>query len=647
MRRILLIWFFIPSLLLTQHIWFSDDFSKGLSGKNWNVSSGNWELKDGVLSIETKEYDQLICAPLLIYNVHDFTIEVELNGNRAGIFFSLDNRNNKNLSQMVRFDEQSLLTGFFNSNGEYNATNVFDVKKSPTDWSSLKIDVRPSERIFNISINGEFIGSDTLLKFVSGYIGLQASEGISLFKSVKVTSKFPYIRQPIPSLGTKLNTQHLDWIRSKGSQIELFTPLYNKIVTINKDNTVFDVQNCKIPVVKRKYIKNGKLQISIDGNGILLNDKFRKYSKKITEQLVRPAEILQGKENSFLVVDPGALAIFQFDFEGRLVKKYTAATIGGFKSCNSFDWYGKNEIVVADYDRIIFIPSSLDEIQTQIKQTSKNETTISWTSEIESVPEVIIKAKGEKEISIKGTRTKTLNSVKLFNLKSATKYSFTISPTIRVLPEKDCMSKTFHFVSGPTALNKTLISRLPVLIMVYRTISYRDIYTKLQYPNIPSGRTLSNDEIEDLKNCASFNSEFFFRNSHCKMVLDFDFFVIEDTLWLKEVGMKDPYWLGPNERVTKDYEKTCSIFNKSPESYAGLIVPYAWLNFPPRRRSAMSDASKTDTVNIRQAVGGGTYGVPAPWKYGKTTGYTSNPFQDRFSRQDWLITHEFHHQIDA
>jgi hypothetical protein len=45
--------------------------------------------------------------------------------------------------------------------------------------------------------------------------------------------------------------------------------------------------------------------------------------------------------------------------------------------------------------------------------------------------------------------------------------------------------------------------------------------------------------------------------------------------------------------------------------------------------------------------GGGTFGVPAPWKYGKTAGYTGNPFQDRFSRQDWLITHEFHHQIDA
>ncbi|HCV42250.1 MAG TPA: hypothetical protein DGH68_02110, partial [Bacteroidetes bacterium] len=71
------------------------------------------------------------------------------------------------------------------------------------------------------------------------------------------------------------------------------------------------------------------------------------------------------------------------------------------------------------------------------------------------------------------------------------------------------------------------------------------------------------------------------------------------------------------------------------------------VNYPPRRKSALSDPTITDSINIRQAFGGGTNGVPAPWKYGKTTGYTGNPFQDRFSRQDWLITHEFHHQIDA
>jgi hypothetical protein len=61
----------------------------------------------------------------------------------------------------------------------------------------------------------------------------------------------------------------------------------------------------------------------------------------------------------------------------------------------------------------------------------------------------------------------------------------------------------------------------------------------------------------------------------------------------------------------------------------------------------LRDPSKADSISIRQAYGGGTNGVPAPWRYGKTTGYTGNPFQDRFSRQDWLITHEFHHQLDA
>ncbi|MEK6650516.1 MAG: hypothetical protein AABY75_06035, partial [Bacteroidota bacterium] len=81
--------------------------------------------------------------------------------------------------------------------------------------------------------------------------------------------------------------------------------------------------------------------------------------------------------------------------------------------------------------------------------------------------------------------------------------------------------------------------------------------------------------------------------------------------------------------------------------YDGVICTYAWQNHPPRRPGIPAVTIPGDTIRIRQAYGGGTYGVPAPWKYGSTAGYTGNPFQDRFSRQDWLITHEFHHQLDA
>jgi hypothetical protein len=184
--------------------------------------------------------------------------------------------------------------------------------------------------------------------------------------------------------------------------------------------------------------------------------------------------------------------------------------------------------------------------------------------------------------------------------------------------------------------------------MVYRTISYRDVYPATGFPSIPDGRTLSDAELEHLRAGVTFNQEFYFRNSSCWLFLDLDFAVVEDTLWLNDVGDQDPYWLSPNPRVAQDFEQAAQAMGKKPEDYAGVVVPYAWLNYPPRRKSALSDPSTDDStaVRIRQAYGGGTYGVPAPWRY-SSVGYTGNPFQDEFSRQDWLFLHEFHHQLDA
>ena len=98
-----------------------------------------------------------------------------------------------------------------------------------------------------------------------------------------------------------------------------------------------------------------------------------------------------------------------------------------------------------------------------------------------------------------------------------------------------------------------------------KTISYRDRYPEAEYPQVPWGRTLSNDELEYLKTEATkFNTDFYFRNSSCRVLFDWDFYVIEDTLWLSEVGESDPYWLSPNDRVEKDFEKAAASFNKSP-----------------------------------------------------------------------------------
>ncbi|MCF8354705.1 MAG: fibronectin type III domain-containing protein, partial [Melioribacteraceae bacterium] len=240
------------------------------------------------------------------------------------------------------------------------------------------------------------------------------------------------------------------------------------------------------------------------------------------------------------------------------------------------------------------------------------------------------------------------NKAVIDQLEPLTRYSYKLTPTLKVIPGQKAKPTEFRLVTPANDQNLLIYNRLPLLFMVYRTISYRDRYPEDQFPQVPWGRTLSDDELEYLRTKATqFNTDFYFRNSSCRVVFDWDFYIIEDTLWLSDVGNEDPYWLSPNQRVTKDFERISEELGKEPTDYAGVICSYAWLNYPDRKTSALRDPSASDGINIRQAYGGAAVGVPAPWKYGETSGYNGNPNPGPHSRQDWLITHEFHHQIDA
>ncbi|MBM2841473.1 MAG: hypothetical protein HW412_2001 [Bacteroidetes bacterium] len=325
------------------------------------------------------------------------------------------------------------------------------------------------------------------------------------------------------------------------------------------------------------------------------------------------------------------------------------------------DFYGKDEIVIADYNRLVFVKKNLKDLSPEVLELRPTNAMIMWPRTNSEKPSLQLSVDGKHWVNNGGSIKIGRNTVRLNNLKPLTRYSYKLAPTLKAIPPNAVTSREFRFSTPPADSSMMPYTRLRVLCMVYRTISYRDVYPKEKYPQIPAGRTVTDEELDYLRDACKFNTEFYFRNSSCKVILDFDFYVVQDTLWLHELGDKDPYWLSCNERVTRDYEKAAQYFGRKPTEFDGLVCPYAWINYPPRRTSALRDPSKSDSlptqrvesstgqadINIRQAYGGGTNGVPAPWRYGKTTGYTGNPFQDKFSRQDWLITHEFHHQIDA
>ena len=636
------------TLNFAQSIWLEEAFDKPET--RWFPLSGSteWSLAGSDLRCVTKGYDQLLSSKLYALGTTPYSFEVSMRGARAGIYFHLDNTAAKPFSHMVRFDDQSILTGYFNGAGEFHATNTFESPFAPTEWLTLRVNVDPLRGRYEVLVNGRLLGIDSMMMFRSGYLGLQASDGISEFKSVKVFG--PSDQKPLPAakIGQEVNFQHVQYVKSDGSDVVIYNPEAGLLQTLDRVGKLKEENPItRVPALSRRAMM-GNYLFEIEGTRILVRDSQGAIVDSLFDRLSAPSSLIAGQLDNkpvLYVADPGINAVLMFDEKLHLMKSFHASSIGGFRGPLSVDRYGRDELVIADFDRLVFVGIDLEEIEPNVRFVSPTEAEVTWKRTSNAAPRVDFFQK--VDVSVSASADGKSNIAHLAGLQPLTRYSYYLSPTLRTIPSSASYSRLFRMATPPADPTMTAYARLPLMYMVYRIISYRDKYPKDRFPNIPDGRTLTDDEILYLKQATDFNSEFFFRNSGCRIMLDFDFAVVEDTLWLHDVGDQDPYWLSPNERVAKDFERQAARLGKKPEEYAGLLCPYAWVNYPPRRTGTQRNPPSTDSIKIRQAYGGGTYGVPAPWRYGKTAGYTGNPFQDIFSRQDWLITHEFHHQLDA
>jgi hypothetical protein len=630
-----------------QQEWHREDFGSPTLPPSWTIGAGHWGVKDGAASIPTPGYDELLGSPWYVYDTAPYSIETQLRGIRAGIFFALDGPSSKVLSHMVRFDEKNILTGYFTAAGEFVATNTFDSPVLPKEWTVLRVDVNPQAGQYRVFVNGVAVGTDERLMFRSGYVGLQGSEGSSEFDYVKVTGNEDPAHPTRPKRRSLATFQHVRFVRAGRGNVVIYNPELKLLQALDLDGKILQQNEAQKPPAEPAIRTLGQRTYKLEGNTIIVHDAENTRPDTIRDHLVAPSAILIDRDTVLYVADRGARAIHRISPRGTIVKSFTGASIGGLLAPGGIDFLGRDELVIADYNRLVVVKRSLEDVEPRVTADAPTEVTVTWTSASPGGASLAVAPEGGRVQIVPGTTLGETRRVHLTERTPLSRYTYTVTPALRTIPPGGGRSREYRFSTTPADSSMMSYARLPILCMMYRTISYRDRYPASAFPGVPDGRTLTGDEIEELKKGIAFNRDFYFRNSGCKLLLDFDFVLIEDTLRLSDVGDQDPYWLGPNERVTRDYSACARSLGKNPEDYAGLIVPYAWINYPLRRNSAPVDPSKKDTVSIRQAVGGGTYGVPAPWRYGKTTGYTSNPFQDRFSRQDWLITHEFHHQLDA
>jgi len=631
-----------------EQTWFEDGFERDSLGTDLIPISGEWTIGEGTLGITTGEFDQALATSFYAYDSSPYRIEVHLRGSRAGLLFSMDSRSTHALSHMVRFEARSILTGYFDVTEEFITTNLFPSPASPEEWTTLRVDVDPATRSYEVRVNGIAAGRDTILVFPSGYVGLQASAGTSQFTRLLVTGSGSTSSPRRPGIRSVASFQHVAFVRAGKGNVVIYNPDLEMYQALDLEGRILALDPAPRPPPADTHRRAHNLTYEIQDSIILVTDRTSGRVDTVREQLIRPTSLVVERDSSFYVADPGARAVHHFSRGGEHLGSFTGSSFGGLHAPRGIDLFGDDEIVIADYNRLVFVKRSLADPLPEIIVRGPREISVSWGRFLNESPSVAYARDGGTWKTIRGSVTgdASRNRVRLSGLRPLTRYTLRTDPTLRSIPPGSVQPVEHRVSTPPARTGMMAYNRLPVLCMVYRTISYRDLYPESAYPDVPGGRTLSDAELERLEEAVRFNQSFVFRNSACRLFLDMDFAVLEDTLWLAEVGEEDPYWLRPNRRVAGDFKVAAAATGKHPEEYAGLVVPYAWLNHPPRRESALSDSSRGEGIVIRQAYGGGTLGVPAPWEF-SSVGYTANPFQDEFSRQDWLMLHEFHHQLDA
>ncbi len=281
-----------------------------------------------------------------------------------------------------------------------------------------------------------------------------------------------------------------------------------------------------------------------------------------------------------------------------------------------------NLLAVATGNRVLILPANFKLPTRPQISTTQTEAMITWETPFPTKTLLEFRAADEQNwqrVSIAGERT--LHRVLIRNLKPATAYRLRISLS-------NCYEITDHRSPVPTALSfefafatkppkgKTMFLRIPVAILVYADVVNVDTLTPDASPPSPVERSY----LDYLRWEVEMAQLFFWCNSHLKLWLDCDWFIVNKRI---TVGKNEP----PQKDWRRNLEALLKLRGRSLDEYPAVVeitCERVWNAKARRYEFAPS--------------GGGTYGADM------------RPGSSHFlggHDPAWLFVHEFHHQLDS
>ncbi|RKY87276.1 hypothetical protein DRQ09_04720, partial [candidate division KSB1 bacterium] len=628
----------------------------------------------------------------------------------AGFFFNSESFEKTEFSQMLRFESsKSMILGKFSPSG-YDATSAVKVKFNDHKWHKLKVYVNGEKYRYSVYMDDKIVAEDIQLFYNSGFPGLECSGSefeFDDFKIIKVItgynpSKIHWVRDFIfdnnnnlvipdringlirifdlkgnvlrevgtpekqfgqlkaPALITLSSSGdfivmdnarkviHIFdkkgvWKNSFGSSGKFFNPVSlatddndNIFVLDNGDNKikVFNIQGKFVAEFGQNRLKNPS-DMCISGGKIYIVNRndFRveiylwdgvkaKWISFIRYGSGNCRGIAVKNDFIYLSIDN---SVKKIDFKGNVKKSYLCKSIGYF-----YPWklrFGPdNKLYISDYSgsRIIITDKNLTDIDVKIDFLKSDEVSIEWKTPEVLSSEIVVK-KDRKEFLRKKDEEKLLHKFVLSDLGFSRNYRFHIKPVLNSIPSYDGFSREFSFTTKAGKGTKQYW-HFPAVALIFTNVFDKKTM-KDTYPPMPP---LEKREIERFIKQIKDAERFYWFTSNLNFHLDVDIIVVDDKLERSEVFDNSPYYYPLKDVIIKYITEA----GKRVSDYYGVLYMVCVRDYD----------EKSGHYYLRGKGGAFTEGINTGDGYGISWWEVTK--KDHSSGNNWLMTHEFNHQLD-
>jgi hypothetical protein len=314
MSKFFLLLLILCTELISQNIWFSDDFSASLRSE-WIEISGKWSVEKGRLLSSAVGKANYLGLNFVIPPRSNYKIKLSFSGESAILMFNLYDIFTWMTGNFVKFYKNALYTGLVELNGDEKINKFVSLPNSRKNFNTIEVIV--SNGRCSIYFNEKKYLEEKLY-FESGYVAIGVGEGKTEFDYFIISSNERYKNADELK---KLKEPIIDHISSiaiiDSSRFALSSDVYSFVQVIDTAGNLLN---------KFAYLRwSGGLMYYNDG--LYIGDVgkivvvYPKRTMQVAQFMVKMPNYIFSDGDKIYVIDGSAVKIFTQDF--RLVSSFT------------------------------------------------------------------------------------------------------------------------------------------------------------------------------------------------------------------------------------------------------------------------------------------------------------------------------------